>query len=287
MKMLTPALFLRGVTPGKNTPTPHRCGAVDRPATSRINFFETPARPPEPEAGPTDVTWVARVQAGDEAAARQLMERLLPTILKSVRRHLPRRTSEEDLVQTILIKVFTKLGQFSGTVPLEHWVSRISVNTCLSQIQHEMVRPELRMSDLSEEEEAVIQQLAFTHDALPTDQSHCTREVMGKILARLTADERRVITLLHLEERSTKEISRLTGWSVSGVKVKAFRARQKMRQLWQTLPVAQESLVGLMVRRPVQARKPVQAAQTAPIARRSPTRKTAKVLVIEDYAAAA
>lgn len=281
MKMLTPAIFLRGVTPGKNSSAPRSRWTVDLPPTSRINFFETPDRPTESEAVPNDSAWLARVQAGDEAAARQLMERLLPTILKSVRRHLPRRTSEEDLVQTILIKVFTKLGQFSGTVPLEHWVSRIAVNTCLSQIQHEMVRPELRMSDLSEEEEAVIQHRAFTHDALPTDQNHCLREVMGKILARLTPDERRVITLLHLEERSTKEISQLTGWSVSGVKVKAFRARQKMRQLWQTMPVAQESFADLASRRPAKAGKTVQAGP------RRPARKRARVLVIEDYAAAA
>src|SRR5215472_13611967 len=55
-----------------------------------------------------DRTWVARVRSGDEMAARALMQRLYPTIIKSVRRHLPRRTSEEDLVQAVYTKVFCK-----------------------------------------------------------------------------------------------------------------------------------------------------------------------------------
>src|SRR6266446_8836102 len=93
-------------------------------------------------------------------AARQLVRRLYPFVAKMVRSHRPRRTSEEDLCQMIFIKMFQKLSQFSGKVPLEHWVSRIAVNTCLNQIAAEKVRPELRHADLSEEEQAVVENLA-------------------------------------------------------------------------------------------------------------------------------
>jgi RNA polymerase sigma-70 factor (ECF subfamily) len=175
------------------------------------------------------------VQAGDEEAARSLAERLYTTIIKSVRSHLPRRTSEEDLVQAVYVKVFSKLSQFSGLVPLEHWVSRIAINTCINQLKHETVRPELRMGDLNEEEEAVVQHLATTHEDLPGERCHAARELLDKLMARLKPEERLVIRMVHLEERSTEEVSRLTGWSISLVKVKAFRARQKMRKLWKTL----------------------------------------------------
>src|SRR5213592_4549047 len=97
----------------------------------------------------------------DDEAARELVRRLYPLVAKMVRSHRPRRTSEEDLCQMIFIKVFQKLGQFSGKVPLEHWVSRIAVNTCLSQIESERIRPELRHADLSEEEQAVVENLAI------------------------------------------------------------------------------------------------------------------------------
>jgi RNA polymerase sigma-70 factor (ECF subfamily) len=182
-----------------------------------------------------DAAWIARIRAGDEDAARALVERLYPTVIKMVRSHLPRRTSEEDLAQAIFAKVFKHLGQFSCLVPLEHWVSRIAINTCMHQLRHELCRPELRMGDLSEEENAVINNLASTTADLPGDQGAAAREMLEQLLVRLKPDERVVITLLHLEERSVGEISRVTGWSVSRVKVKAFRARQKLRKLWKTL----------------------------------------------------
>jgi len=47
----------------------------------------------------------------------------------------------------------------SGTAPLEHWVSRIAVNTCIKQLRHERVRPEWRWADLSEREVAAVQAL--------------------------------------------------------------------------------------------------------------------------------
>src|SRR5256885_16159594 len=85
----------------------------------------------------------------DDEAARELVRRLYPLVAKMVRSHRPRRTSEEDLCQMIFIKIFQKLSQFSGEVPLEHCVSRIAVSTCLIQIESEKVRPELRQADCS------------------------------------------------------------------------------------------------------------------------------------------
>ena len=82
---------------------------------------------------------------------------LYPLVLRVVRAHRPQRAAEEDLCQMIFIKIFQKLDQFSGTVPLEHWVSRIAVNTCINQIRAEKARPELRHADLSEEQAAVIE----------------------------------------------------------------------------------------------------------------------------------
>src|SRR5260370_35603343 len=102
----------------------------------------------------------------DDEAARALVRQLYPLVAKVVRTHRPRRTAEEDLCQMIFIKVFQKLSQFSGKVPLEHWVSRIAVNTCLNQIESEQVRPELRHADLSHEEQACVQNRQTSTDEL-------------------------------------------------------------------------------------------------------------------------
>ena len=173
---------------------------------------------------------VAAARRHDESAAREIVRRLYPLVLKLVRSHRPRRTAEEDLCQMIFIKIFQKLDQFSGKVPLEHWVSRIAVNTCLNQIQSEKVRPEFRQADLSEEEVAVVQNLAATSEALGPDRGVAARDLVERLLAALKPAERLVIDLLYLQERSVAEIQALTGWGASLVKVRAFRARQKMKR---------------------------------------------------------
>jgi RNA polymerase sigma-70 factor (ECF subfamily) len=174
----------------------------------------------------------ALVQAAlrhDDEAARQLVRRLYPLVAKMVRSHRPRRTSEEDLCQMIFIKVFQKLSQFSGKVPLEHWVSRIAVNTCLTQIESERVRPELRHADLTEEEEAVVKNLATSSDELAPDNRLASRQLVEHLFEFLKPVERVIIDLLYLEGRSVEEIHQITGMGTAAIKVRAFRARQKMK----------------------------------------------------------
>jgi RNA polymerase sigma-70 factor (ECF subfamily) len=166
----------------------------------------------------------------DDEAARQLVRQLYPLVAKLVRAHRPRRTAEEDLCQMIFIKIFQKLSQFSGKVPLEHWISRIAINTCLNQIQSEKVRPEVRHADLSEEELAVVESLARSSEELAPDKRFASRQLVEHLLDALKPVERLVIDLLYLQGRSVAEIKKLTGWSATLVKVRAFRARQKMKE---------------------------------------------------------
>ena len=129
----------------------------------------------------------------------------------------------------IFIKVFQKLSQFSGKVPLEHWVSRIAINTCLTQIESERVRPELRHADLTEEEEAVVKNLATAADELAPDNRLASRQLVEHLFEFLKPVERLIIDLLYLQGRSVEEIHQITGMGVAAVKVRAFRARQKMK----------------------------------------------------------
>jgi RNA polymerase sigma-70 factor (ECF subfamily) len=172
---------------------------------------------------------VERALRHDDDAARELVRHLYPLVAKLVRAHRPARTAEEDLCQMIFIKMFQKLSQFSGSVPLEHWVSRIAINTCINQIQAEKVRPELRLADLSEDQAAVIEKLAATSDELSPEHNLAARDLVEHLLARLKPAERLIIDLLYFQQRSVAEISKTTGWSAALVKVRAFRARQKMK----------------------------------------------------------
>src|SRR6184192_4230476 len=173
---------------------------------------------------------VDRARGGDDNAARELIRQLYPLVAKIVRGYQPRRTAEEDLAQMIFVKVFQNLAQYSGKVPFSHWVSRIAVNTCRNQLAAEKARPELRHADLSEGQAAMLQNLAPTDETLTPDRKLAARDLIDKLLAILKPAERLVIDMLYLQERSVAEVQRLTGWTAATIKVRAFRARQKLRR---------------------------------------------------------
>jgi RNA polymerase sigma factor (sigma-70 family) len=173
-----------------------------------------------------------RLAEGDENAARELLQHFHPFVVRLVRSHLPRRMSEEDLTQMVFIKIFQNFDQYSGKVPLQHWISRITVNTCLNELRAEKRRPEWRLSDFDQETAVAIERLAQTEvDLASPDDERVAKELLQKLLAQLSPEDRLLITLLHLEERSVEEIHALTGWSRAAVKVRAFRARGKMKKL--------------------------------------------------------
>ena len=172
-----------------------------------------------------------RVRQQDGAAARTLVEHLYPLVIKIVRAHRPRRLAEEDLAQDIFLKMFTRLDQYQGRdgVPFEHWLSRLAVTTCLDALRAEKRRPEWRWADLGDPEREWLDFFTGETPAPTPSDALGAREMVEKLIALLSPDDRLVITLLDLQERSVAEISALTGWSISLVKVRAFRARRKMR----------------------------------------------------------
>lgn len=178
---------------------------------------------------------IGRVRQRDEDAARLLVNHLYPQVIKLVRAYLPRRTSEDDLAQIVFMKVFARLDQYSGTVPLEHWVSRITVNTCLSHIAAEKVRPELRWADLSEAQCLVLETVTAAGEELRPDHGLAAREVMEKLLAFLDPAERMLLTLLYLDGHAPREVAKITGWNSALIRARAFQARRKLKKYFHKL----------------------------------------------------
>jgi RNA polymerase sigma-70 factor (ECF subfamily) len=181
-----------------------------------------------------------KIRGGDEAAARQLFRHLYPFVFKIVRNHLPARDMEEDLCQMIFLKVFTKLDQYSGRMPISHWVSRIAVNTCLNEIKKHRSRPELREADLGEAEESLLSRIGdASHDK--QFQEAEARELASRFLALLTPVDRLIISLLHAEGHTVAEVSEQTGYSKAVIKIRAFRARKKLKTAIEKLHKTQAS----------------------------------------------
>lgn len=178
---------------------------------------------------------LVRVRQRDQAAARELVDHLYPLVIRIVRSHLPRRVAEEDLAQDIFLKMFTRIDQFQGNVPFTHWVSRIAVTTCIDQLRMQKRRPEFRWADLSENEADVLDNVLTNDGDVTPDDALEARELVNKLLDQLKPDDQLVIRLLDLEQKTIAEISDLTGWNQSLVKVRAFRARRKLQKLFAEL----------------------------------------------------
>jgi RNA polymerase sigma factor (sigma-70 family) len=178
---------------------------------------------------------VARARQGDEKAVLDLFHYMHPHVSKMVYSHRPGKEGLEDLIQQSCIKIITNLHKYSGRAPFLHWVSRVTVNTCLNQIRREKARPEVRMADLGEEEARMIESLAVAPGVLDSGGQVAASELVEKLLQGLRAPDRLLMRLMYLEGRNVEEISKLTGWTRAVVKVRAFRARGQLRKRYQLL----------------------------------------------------
>lgn len=176
-----------------------------------------------------------RVRQRDQDAARNLVNHLYPLVIRIVRSHLPRRVAEEDLAQEVFMKMFTRIDQYQGAVPFPHWVSRIAVTTCIDHLRAQKRRPEFRWADLSEGEADTLDAVMTSENEIAPDDALEARELVHKLLGQLKPDDRMVIQLLDLEQKTIAEISASTGWNQSLIKVRAFRARRKLQKLFEEL----------------------------------------------------
>ncbi|WP_404422070.1 RNA polymerase sigma factor [Nibricoccus sp. IMCC34717] len=191
-----------------------------------------------PDADPAEPPWghwVEAVRAGDQRAARELVAALHPLVAPIVRGRLPRTWAEEDLFQEVFVKVFTKLDQYRGDVPFVHWARRVAVNTCIDALRHRRRRPELRRADLSEAQENLWDELTVDTGAVRPGDDFAARELIQALLDTLPARDRLLIEWVEVEQKSMDEIAELTGWSKLVLKVRLFRARQRLRDALEQL----------------------------------------------------
>jgi RNA polymerase sigma-70 factor (ECF subfamily) len=176
-------------------------------------------------------------QEQDEAAARRLIDALYPQVIRIVRNHLPFRLEEEDLAQEVFAQFFKTLDRYDPARPLENWLSRLALHVCLKALRSRQRRPELRWSDLAEEERHAAEALRLAEPDAPSAGAE-TRALLHHLMDSLSAEDRMVITLFHLEEKSLAEIQTLTGWSSVVIRMRAYRARRKLQRMLEELPGA-------------------------------------------------
>jgi RNA polymerase sigma-70 factor, ECF subfamily len=179
---------------------------------------------------PTEAELIAAVLRGDAASFEPLVQKYSPRVFATARRYARRESEIEDIVQEVWLKAFQKLSSFRGEAPFEHWLMRLAVRTCYDFLRGHQRNRETTFSELSEPETDWLERFAGDPQTAPEDAA-AAKQLIERVMEKLSPPARLVITLLEIEDRSVKEISRLTGWSVPLVKVRAFRARAEMRKL--------------------------------------------------------
>ena len=174
---------------------------------------------------------LARIARHDSDASRELVEHCQALVWKLVRAHRSRSIPDEDLAQEVFLKLFSRLDRYEPRdgIPFEHWLSRLAVRTCLDSLRAECRRPQPVDPPLSEAAGEWLESLRRDDASPPIDEVLAARELVDALLARLPPKDRLVLTLLDMEERSVAEVSAITGWSRTLVKVRAFRARRRLR----------------------------------------------------------
>jgi RNA polymerase sigma-70 factor (ECF subfamily) len=178
----------------------------------------------------TEPELISAVLKGDAASFEPLVQKYSPRVFATARRYARRESEVEDIVQEVWLKAFQKLGSFRGEAPFEHWLMRLAVRTCYDFLRGHQRNRESSFSDLTEPEEDWLDRFVSQPDSAGAD-SDAARVLVARVLDQISPPARLVITLLEIEDRSVKEIARLTGWSVPLVKVRAFRARAEMKKV--------------------------------------------------------
>lgn len=184
--------------------------------------------PAEPEV-PFDLgECLAGVRRGEPRAAEALVRHCQPMVGRLVAAHRPHSMAHEDLVQEVFLALFARLDRYRPRdgIPFEHWLARVTLNVCRDALRSERRRPVA--ASLPPETAAWVFSL-LVDPAPRVDDALAARAAVELLLAELPAEDRLLLTLLSLEERSLEEVSALTGRSRTVLKVRAFRARRRLQ----------------------------------------------------------
>ena len=188
---------------------------------------------------------VRRAQAGDEAAFRDIVERYQAKVFSIIHGIVRQRNDVEDIAQQVFAKVYFSIRNFDFRSSLITWIYKITVNECFDYLRKRKVRKLVYESDLSEDEVRRVENTEPSGDRQPRADAVLARhDYVVKLLARVSEEERMLLILKEVEGHSVEELADMTGMNENTIKVKLFRARQKLVKAAQRLDRAPGLVAG-------------------------------------------
>jgi RNA polymerase sigma-70 factor (ECF subfamily) len=172
---------------------------------------------------------VRRVQARDEIAFREIVERYQTKVFSIIYGILRNHNDAEDISQQVFAKVYFSIKNFDSRSSLLTWIYKITVNECYDYLRKKRVRKLVYESDFSADDAQRMEASEPAVDqAAPVDKQLAQRDLVVKLLAKVSPEDRSLILLKEVEGHSVEELAAMTGLNENTIKVKLFRARQKL-----------------------------------------------------------
>jgi RNA polymerase sigma-70 factor (ECF subfamily) len=188
---------------------------------------------------------VRRAQAGEEAAFRELVERYQSKVFSIIHGIVRQRNDVEDIAQQVFAKVYLSIKNFDFRSSLITWIYKITVNECFDYLRKKKVRKLVYESDMSEDEVRRVENTEPVVDRQPPqDATLARRDYLVKLLSRVSEEERMLLMMKEIEGYSVEELAGMTGMNENTIKVKLFRARQKLVKAAQRLDRAPGLVAG-------------------------------------------
>jgi RNA polymerase sigma-70 factor (ECF subfamily) len=183
-----------------------------------------------------EASLVRRVQARDELAFREVVERYQAKIFSIIFGILRNHNDAEDIAQQVFSKIYFSIKNFDFRSSLLTWIYKITVNECYDYLRKKRVRKLVYESDFSEEDAQRMQNTDTAIDQRPAvDTQLAQRDLVVKLLSKLSEEDRSLLLLKEVEGHSVEELAQMTGMNENTIKVKLFRARQKLVKASQRL----------------------------------------------------
>ncbi|MEW6129046.1 MAG: sigma-70 family RNA polymerase sigma factor [Acidobacteriota bacterium] len=186
----------------------------------------------------SDFDLVRLARQGDEQAFAEIVNRYSPRVFRVASRFFRQRDAVEEAAQETFLKIYTQLKSFEERGSFEGWVTRIATNTCINLLRAAKRRPQSAEPDLTEDETDWLEQQLNESGNLQkasVEDNLIAADLAEKLLDTLSAEDRAALMMMDGDDMSVKEVAGITGWSESKVKMRAMRARQRMRQAVENL----------------------------------------------------
>src|SRR5271167_2433572 len=171
---------------------------------------------------------IGQAQAGNDAAFNRIVTAYRKRILGTIARLIGRPEDVEDVAQEVFLRLYFSLDQLRTPEVFEPWLYRLTVNASYDYLRRQRRRNESRMADLSEQQVMMADALAGGKQDSEVQRKGEVRELVEELLDSVSSEDRILLTLKEVEGLSLKELEKIYSVNENALKVRLFRARQRV-----------------------------------------------------------